>query len=508
MASEVEDMEVAITNQEREISSSFNEKGPVEPPQPLWRSSELEDLRSCEVMLPNDDDLPTEKRTSREWVLEWHNKTEESELPYEFRQRSSSHGSGGSPSCGIPRSSSAPTNSEFDTSEMENMDDELLTEGLLTIARQTMGETTSADGNLVGKRNKVFDADQPNDFDIDIDIDEPIIGEKWVYSNFLKSKEIHELMPKSSKIVVFDTRLNVKKAFFALVANGVRSAPVFDSSKQDFVGMLTITDFISILRRYYKSPMVRTTACVFVQMDELEEHQIETWREIQSLDTYQPKLVRITPTQSLYDAVKMLLEYKIHRLPVIDSVTDNALCIVTHKKILKYLFSHVRQLRMPEFMHYSLKDVGLGTYANVATITPNTPLITALHMFAQRRVSALPVVNEQGVVVDIYAKFDVINLAAEKTYNNLDVTVQQALLHRAEGFEGVHRCYLDETMLTIIERLVEVKVHRLVVVDNDDHCIGVLSLSDILRFLILKPTGKKSNCLHDFVFFACLFTCI
>lgn len=36
-------------------------------------------------------------------------------------------------------------------------------------------------------------------------------GEKWVYSNFLKSRKIHELMPKSSKIVVFDTRLNVSK---------------------------------------------------------------------------------------------------------------------------------------------------------------------------------------------------------------------------------------------------------------------------------------------------------
>lgn len=29
----------------------------------------------------------------------------------------------------------------------------------------------------------------------------------------------------------------VKKAFFALVYNGVRAAPLWDSSKQDFVGM-------------------------------------------------------------------------------------------------------------------------------------------------------------------------------------------------------------------------------------------------------------------------------
>jgi len=37
-------------------------------------------------------------------------------------------------------------------------------------------------------------------------------------------------------------------------------------------------------------------------------------------------------------------------------------------------------------------------------------------------------------VVDIYAKFDVINLAADKTYDKLDVTVYEALKQRSEVF--------------------------------------------------------------------------
>lgn len=35
-------------------------------------------------------------------------------------------------------------------------------------------------------------------------------------------------------------------------------------------------------------------------------------------------------------------------------------------------------------------------------------------------------------MVDIYAKFDAINLAADKTYNNLDETVFEALKHRSD----------------------------------------------------------------------------
>ena len=40
----------------------------------------------------------------------------------------------------------------------------------------------------------------------------------------------------------------------------------------------------------------------------------------------------------------MLLDMKIHRLPVIDPHTGNALYILTHKRILKYMFSHVSDL--------------------------------------------------------------------------------------------------------------------------------------------------------------------
>ena len=37
------------------------------------------------------------------------------------------------------------------------------------------------------------------------------------------------------------------QAFFAMVDTGVRACPLWDSGKQEFVGMLTITDFIRYL---------------------------------------------------------------------------------------------------------------------------------------------------------------------------------------------------------------------------------------------------------------------
>ncbi|XP_050548365.1 5'-AMP-activated protein kinase subunit gamma-2-like, partial [Daktulosphaira vitifoliae] len=94
--------------------------------------------------------------------------------------------------------------------------------------------------------------------------------ESQIFVKFFRFHKSYDLIPTSAKLVVFDTQLIVKKAFFALVYNGVRAAPLWDNKRQKFVGMLTITDFIRILQKYYSSPSS--------SMEELEEHKLDTWR--------------------------------------------------------------------------------------------------------------------------------------------------------------------------------------------------------------------------------------
>lgn len=50
------------------------------------------------------------------------------------------------------------------------------------------------------------------------------------------------------------------------------------------------------------------------------------------------------------------------------------------------------------------------------------------------------------------------NLAAQKTYNNLDMTMQEAVRRRTSFVEGVIKCYPDETLETIIDRIVKAEV--------------------------------------------------
>ena len=85
-------------------------------------------------------------------------------------------------------------------------------------------------------------------------------------------------------------------------------------------------------------------------------------------------------------------------------------------------------------------------------------------------------------------------MAAEKTYNNLTVTLRQANEHRNEWFEGVHTCKKEDSLFSVMESIVKAEVHRLVVVDEEKKVCGVISLSDILSFLVLRPSGKSYMC--------------
>ncbi|XP_065218472.1 5'-AMP-activated protein kinase subunit gamma-2 isoform X2 [Planococcus citri] len=303
--------------------------------------------------------------------------------------------------------------------------------------------------------------------------------ESQIFVKFFKFHKCYDLIPTSAKLVVFDTQLLVKKAFFALVDNGVRAAPLWDSVKQQFVGMLTITDFIKILQKYYTSSNVT--------MDELEEHKLATWKK--ALPEQNCEMINIGPDVSLYDAIRVLIHNRIHRLPVIDPYTGNVLYILTHKRILRFLFLYINDLPKPSYMNKTISDLKIGTYDNIETVAEDTTIILALKKFVERRVSALPVVDEKGRLVDIFAKFDVINLAAERTYNNLDITLKKANEHRNEWFEGVHRCHITDTLYTVLEKIVRAEVHRLVVVDKEEKVIGIISLSDLLVFLVLRPCG-------------------
>lgn len=58
-------------------------------------------------------------------------------------------------------------------------------------------------------------------------------------------------------------------------------------------------------------------------------------------------------------------------------------------------------------------------------------------------------------------------------------------------------CKKTDTLISIMDKIVKAEVHRLVIVDDDDKVAGMISLSDILAYLVLRPFGELTEKVFD-----------
>jgi len=294
----------------------------------------------------------------------------------------------------------------------------------------------------------------------------------------------YDLIPVSTKLVVLDTKLLLKRAFYAMVDTSVRACPLWDSDRQAFVGMLTITDFIRILQQSYQGPAVKMTV--------FEEQRLLDWKGITE-DTCATQhntrdLIHISLEAGLLEAVTVLIENRIHRLPITDPETGNIVAILTTKPILKLLFSLLSKLDKEKTLEYtkkSIEEAGVGSYGNIKVASEKTTVIEALTMMVSDGVSALPIVTSEGRLTNIYSKFDVINLAATKSYTDLEISLQEATQHKVY-FDGIHCCTGGESVLTVMERLVRADVNRLVIVDAEERVVGIVTVIDFIDFFVTR----------------------
>eukprot|EP01089_Gocevia_fonbrunei_P014293 TRINITY_DN3883_c0_g1_i1.p1 TRINITY_DN3883_c0_g1~~TRINITY_DN3883_c0_g1_i1.p1 ORF type:complete len:373 (-),score=47.76 TRINITY_DN3883_c0_g1_i1:1-1119(-) len=301
-----------------------------------------------------------------------------------------------------------------------------------------------------------------------------------LYSDFLKSHKCYVLMPVSGKLVVLDTTLHVKAAFEALIENEVKSAPLWDSQKQEYVGMMTVTDFINVLRHFYRTPTGKPL------IKEMEQHKISTWREITKVSR-PSSIISTDPVDNLFDAAELLLKNHIHRLPIIDPTDNSILYIITHSKIINFLIKNIQQ--DSDLMDQSIKDLKIGTYEHVVTVFKDTPLITVLDLLAEKQISALPVVDEHGVIHCLYSNSDITEIARNRGFDSLDKPIADivATTYRVNGgrdVKSVYTCSCTESLGVVIERLLATRVHRLILVDSTQRVVGVVSQSDLLKWLI------------------------
>jgi 5'-AMP-activated protein kinase regulatory gamma subunit len=96
-----------------------------------------------------------------------------------------------------------------------------------------------------------------------------------------------------------------------------------------------------------------------------------------------------------------------------------------------------------------------------------------------------------GTVINVFESVDVISLIKGSDYDSLSLSVGEALLRRSDDFPGIYTCTLNDRLDSIFETIRKSRVHRLVVIDEQSKLKGVLTLSDIVEYVLLE--GENPN---------------
>jgi len=118
-------------------------------------------------------------------------------------------------------------------------------------------------------------------------------------------------------------------------------------------------------------------------------------------------VVTVTPETSFQDALALLRQRKIRRVPVVDKA-GNLVGIITERDLLHAAPSPATSLSVWElnYLLWRLQVEGLMT-RKVLTVQPDTPLQDAAQLMLEHKFGGLPVVDDHHQVVGVITETDI-----------------------------------------------------------------------------------------------------
>ncbi|KAI9743138.1 MAG: 5'-AMP-activated protein kinase subunit gamma-1 [Claussenomyces sp. TS43310] len=258
--------------------------------------------------------------------------------------------------------------------------------------------------------------------------------------------------------------------------------------REQMLGLKAIRDFLKVRTSYDVLPLsfrlviLNTDLLVKKSLNILLQNEIEKAIGVLPIET-----VSVHPMRPLYEACRRMLESRARRIPLVDiddeTQREMVVSVVTQYRILKFIAVNVTETQM---LKRPVSEIGLGTYGKLQTASMDTPVIDVIHMMVDKSISSVPIVDEDMRVLNVYESVDVITIIKGGVYDELTTSVGEALSKRAEDFAGIYTCTPDDRLDSIFDTLRKSRVHRLVVIDEENRLKGVISLSDILQYILLE----------------------
>jgi CBS domain-containing protein len=190
-----------------------------------------------------------------------------------------------------------------------------------------------------------------------------------------------------------------------------------------------------------------------------------------------------------------MLKARARQIPLVDvdSETNKEMIVSVVSQYCILRFIAVNNEHNTVLLEKTIRDTGLGTYSDIATALMSSSVLDVVHLMVKHNISCVPIVDSHGRVLNAFETVDVIPCIKGGVYDDLDGSVGEALCKRSDESPGIYTCSEGDSLGSIFDTVRKSRVHRLMVVDDENKLKGIISLSDILKYILLYGVKDTSN---------------
>lgn len=280
------------------------------------------------------------------------------------------------------------------------------------------------------------------------------------------------------------TKDSIIHGLHLLIDNRILSVPLYEVERQRYVGFLDITDVVhqflktltpEELRAGYDNFKSKFAGITCKDVSDISGKN--PWRGVDAK----------APLQAVVD---LLNQYKVHRIPVIDS-TGELYTILSQSRVVQYLANYI------ELFPFASDTVGnrkLGYRDDVVVVPKDSLAKDAFEVMCAKGVSGVGIVDDNNQLIGTVSTSDLRGVVySSQNFERLNLSVGDFLALVRATNPNVPQDVLvvtpSFTIADVAKLFQQYKVHRLFVVDTIDtmKTIGVISLYD---FLLLFSNHK------------------
>ncbi len=193
---------------------------------------------------------------------------------------------------------------------------------------------------------------------------------------------------------------------------------------------------------------------------------------------------------------ELFIQSKIHYLPVFNN-EEKFLGIISARRILSYF-------KDQPIFKVKIEEIIRKRWQGLITVFEDDTIAQAIHLFKEKKISKLIVINDEKKLKGILSYYDLIRLMISPKHSSHHGERGSEKIsfynYRVKNFEKGYVLTLskDRLLIEAINLIVSKKIGSVIIIDKKRRPLGIITTRDILRFYINNEKRNFFKSLNPF----------